>query len=92
MATATTATPAHAAPNSLDVVPDKIPFDVPYGAPILLERAQAAINAVVSEAKTWLVRASRSVFSQRSRVTPAFGWEQHTSTFPGAGLSSGSGL
>ncbi len=30
--------------------------------------------------------------SQRSNVTPAFGWEQHTSTFPGAGLSSGSGL
>jgi hypothetical protein len=31
-------------------------------------------------------------FSQRSKVTPACGWEQHTSTFPGAGLSSGSGL
>ncbi len=23
-------------------------------------------------------------------MTPAFGWEQHTSTFPGTGLSSGS--
>jgi hypothetical protein len=33
-----------------------------------------------------------SRFSQRSRVTPVLGWEQHTSTFPGAGLSSGSGL
>lgn len=37
--------------NSSDVIPDKIPFDVPYGLPISLERAQAAINAVVSEAK-----------------------------------------
>jgi glc operon protein GlcG len=37
--------------NPLDVLPDKIPFDVPYGSPISLERAQAAINAVVSEAR-----------------------------------------
>ena len=39
------------APNPLDIVPEKIPFDVPYGSPITLERAQAAINAVVAEAK-----------------------------------------
>lgn len=39
------------APNPLDVVPDKMPFDVPYGPPISLERAQAAINAVVAESK-----------------------------------------
>jgi uncharacterized protein GlcG (DUF336 family) len=32
-------------------VPKKIPFDIPYGAPISLERANAAINAVVAEAK-----------------------------------------
>ena len=37
--------------NPLDIVPEKIPFDVPYGPPISLERAQAAINAVVAEAK-----------------------------------------
>src|SRR5215467_13165103 len=37
--------------NPLDIVPKKIPFDVPYGSPITLERAQAAINAVVAEAK-----------------------------------------
>jgi glc operon protein GlcG len=36
--------------HPFDVVPDKIPFDVPYGPPISLERAQAAINAVVAEA------------------------------------------
>jgi glc operon protein GlcG len=34
----------------LDVVSDGIPFDVPYGPPISLERAQAAISAVVAEA------------------------------------------
>jgi uncharacterized protein GlcG (DUF336 family) len=39
------------APNPLDIVPEKIPFDVPYGPPISLERAQDAINAVVAEAK-----------------------------------------
>jgi glc operon protein GlcG len=39
------------APNPLDIVPEKIPFDVPYGPPISLERAQAAIAAVVAEAK-----------------------------------------
>jgi uncharacterized protein GlcG (DUF336 family) len=37
--------------NPLDTVPDKMPFDVPYGAPISLERAQAAIAAAVAEAK-----------------------------------------
>ena len=36
--------------NPLDVVPDKMPFDVPYGAPIPLERAQAVIAAAVAEA------------------------------------------
>ncbi len=40
-----------AAANPLDAVPDKIPFDVPYGTPISLERAQAAIAATVTEAK-----------------------------------------
>ena len=38
-------------PNPLDIVPAAIPFDVPYGPPISLERAQAAINAAVAEAK-----------------------------------------
>ena len=40
-----------AAQNPLDVVPDKMPFDVPYGTPITLERAQSAIAAAVAEAK-----------------------------------------
>ena len=37
--------------NPLDFVPDQIPFDTPYGPPISLERAQAAIDAAVAEAK-----------------------------------------
>ena len=37
--------------NPLDFVPDKIPFDVPYGPPISLDRAQAVIHAAVAEAK-----------------------------------------
>jgi glc operon protein GlcG len=42
---------AAAAPYALDEVPDKMPFDVPYGAPISLARAVAAIEATVAEAK-----------------------------------------
>src|ERR1700726_380377 len=37
--------------NPLDVVPNEIPFDVPYGLPILLDRAEAVIHAAVAEAK-----------------------------------------
>jgi glc operon protein GlcG len=39
------------APNPLDVIPDKMPFDVPYGTPIGLDRAQSVIAAAVAEAK-----------------------------------------
>jgi uncharacterized protein GlcG (DUF336 family) len=37
--------------NPLDVIPDEIPFDVPYGLSITLDRAQAVIHAAVAEAK-----------------------------------------
>ena len=37
--------------NPLDVVPEKMPFDVPYGAPISLERADAALAAAVADSK-----------------------------------------
>lgn len=37
--------------NPLDVVPDKMPFDIPYGAPIALERANAVIAAAIGEAR-----------------------------------------
>ena len=36
--------------SPLDVVPDKMPNDIPYGTPISLDRAQAAIAAAVAEA------------------------------------------
>ncbi len=38
-------------PNPMDVVPDKMPNDIPYGAPISLDHAQAAIGAAVAESK-----------------------------------------
>ncbi len=38
-------------PNPLDVVPDKMPFDLPYGPPISLDRAQSVIAAAISEGK-----------------------------------------
>ena len=40
------------APNPLDTVPEKMPFDVPYGAPISLDRADAVLTAAVAESKT----------------------------------------
>jgi len=37
--------------NPLDFVPEKIPFDTPYGRPISLDRAQTVIHAAVAEAR-----------------------------------------
>jgi uncharacterized protein GlcG (DUF336 family) len=37
--------------NPLDVIPEKMPFSTPYGAPIPLARAQAAIAAAMAEAE-----------------------------------------
>jgi uncharacterized protein GlcG (DUF336 family) len=39
------------ASNPLDAIPSEMPFDVPYGPPISLDRAQAMIQAAVAEAK-----------------------------------------
>jgi glc operon protein GlcG len=39
-----------AGPNPLDVVPEKMPFATPYGTPISLEKAQAAVQAAIAEA------------------------------------------
>jgi len=38
-------------PNPLDAVPDKMPFDLAYGPPISLERADAVLAAAVAESK-----------------------------------------
>ena len=43
--------PQPAETNPLDFVPDKIPFDITYGPPISLDRAEAVIHAAVAEAK-----------------------------------------
>jgi glc operon protein GlcG len=37
--------------NPLDVVPDDMPFDVPYGPPIPLDRALVVIGAAIDMAK-----------------------------------------
>ena len=50
-ATATKQSPHPAEANPLDAVPDKIPFDIPYGSPISLERARAVVDAAVAESK-----------------------------------------
>ena len=42
--------PSAPAPNPLDAVPEKMPFNTPYGAPISLEKAQAAVQAAAAEA------------------------------------------
>jgi len=42
---------AQAPPNPLDAVPEVMPFDVPYGAPISLERAKTVIAATAAEAQ-----------------------------------------
>jgi glc operon protein GlcG len=39
------------AQNPMDVVPDKMPNDIPYGTPISLEHAQGAIAAAIAESK-----------------------------------------
>jgi glc operon protein GlcG len=36
--------------NPMDVVPEKMPFSAPYGAPISLQKAQEAVQAAVAEA------------------------------------------
>ena len=45
------ATKATLASNPLDVIPNEMPFDVPYGRPISLEQAEAVIHAAVAEAR-----------------------------------------
>jgi len=42
---------APAQPNPLDVVPDKMPFDIPYGPAISAEQANDVIRAAEAEAK-----------------------------------------
>ncbi len=59
-AAAASRAPQPAEVNPLDFVPDKIPFNTPYGAPISLDRALAVIQAAVAEAKkrNWTMNVS----------------------------------
>jgi glc operon protein GlcG len=49
--TAGTASAQPSPTPALDIVPDKLAFDIPYGAPIALDRAQAVIAAAMAETK-----------------------------------------
>ena len=44
------AAPAPAAPPDLNAIPDKMPFNAPYGSPITMDRAQGLVQAAVAEA------------------------------------------
>ena len=44
------AAPAPTAPPDLNAIPDKMPFNIPYGSPITMDRAQGLIQAAVAEA------------------------------------------
>ncbi len=41
--------------NPLDAIPDKMPFDIPYGPSITLSRAEAVLHAALAEStrRTW---------------------------------------
>jgi uncharacterized protein GlcG (DUF336 family) len=39
-----------APPPDLNAIPDKMPFNTPYGMPITMERAQSVIQAAIAEA------------------------------------------
>jgi glc operon protein GlcG len=39
------------APNPMDDIPEKMPFDIPYGMPISLEKADQLVDAVMAESK-----------------------------------------
>lgn len=45
------AAPAAAPANPLDEIPEAMPFNAPYGAPISLEKAQGYLQVAVAEAK-----------------------------------------
>jgi len=42
--------PAAQTQNPLDVVPEKMPFNAPYGTPISMQKAEEAMHAAVAEA------------------------------------------
>ena len=55
---------AQAPANPADVIPDKMPFDLPFGTPIKLEKADQVLSAALAEAqkREWKL-------SKRKRLT-----------------------
>ena len=51
MVLAASAALAQQAVNPMDAVPEKMPFDIPYGAPISLDRADSVLAAALGESK-----------------------------------------
>ena len=51
---------APTAPPDLNAIPDKMPFNQPYGAPITMDRAQGVVQAAVAEAnkRGWAMNVS----------------------------------
>ena len=51
---------APTAPPDLNVIPEKMPFNIPYGTPISMDRAQALVKAAVDEAtkRGWAMNVS----------------------------------
>src|ERR1700728_1773502 len=41
---------APASPPDLNAIPDKMPFNIPFGTPITMDRAQGLVQAAVAEA------------------------------------------
>jgi uncharacterized protein GlcG (DUF336 family) len=51
MMVAATAALAQQAANPMDNIPEKMPFDIPYGAPISLDKADSVLVAALAESK-----------------------------------------
>jgi glc operon protein GlcG len=51
---------APAGPPDLNAIPEKMPFNIPYGTPISMDRAQALVKAAVDEAtkRGWAMNVS----------------------------------
>lgn len=54
--------------NLLDIVPDKIPFDIPYGPPVQSARAQGLIAAAVAAAEVHGWKISAAVYDSGANM------------------------
>ena len=70
---------AGAQQNPLDVIPDKMPFNIPYGAPISLARAQAAIAAAIAEAEKHGWALNVAVVDSGANLVAFAGWMARSS-------------